>query len=225
MLVMTNKTRKIILFSAYGVYYLVFIGLYFYVNRYHITDSNWMLGLALTTIVLLILLSGVLPRFLEMRVVNNHNSISRNEKLVFNGKEHAYRLYLFIMMLMVVMFVLNYFSLYSMHPERNVLRISLVETILFMLAMSPMEADYIYRAMKNTYTIEGSNLIVDEWAWFRKKTDHLVIPISEITSMRKKNSGLVQTCNVEIQVNGVKRVLTSGIVGDQLYNALRERME
>lgn len=224
---MTNKTRNIILIGSYIAMITVMFGMLYYYSRYHEGDTRWSIGTMVLLFVLLFLWINVLPRFLEMRVDNQHIAVSRNERLVFNGKG---KITGYICSLVATFVFLFAFQMWQDHKEYPTSTIGesvgacIVFASVFMLCMSPIYSDVLYRRIKNTYTIEGCNLIIDEWAWFRKKTDHLVIPISEIESIRKKNAGLVQTCNIEIQVQGIKRVLATGVVGDQLYDALKERM-
>lgn len=225
---MTNKTRNIILIGSYIAMITVMFGMLYYDSRYHEDDTRWSIGMIVLLFVLLFLWINVLPRFLEMRVDNHHKVSTRNERLVFNGKEKGRIRWIYsLVFTFVFMFSYKMWDDFRKYPSSSIgatIGACIVFASVFMLCMSPLYGDMIYRCFKNTYTIEGSNLIIDEWAWFRKKTDHLVIPISEIESIRKKNNGLVQACNIEIQVQGIKRVLATGVVGDQLYNALKERM-
>lgn len=224
---MTNKTRNTILTTSYIAMVVGLVGMVFYVVTYHEDDLRWPVGVLIGEFFLFFLWINVLPRFLEMRVDNQHKVTTRNERLVFNGKASIARHIYSLLGTFVFMFSFEIWMIYHEHPTFPIGRtigISLLYAFFFMLCMSPLYGDGLYRRIKNTYTIEGSNLIIDEWAWFRKKTDHLVIPISEIESIRKKHNGLVQACNIEIQVRGIKRVLATGVVGDQLYDALKERM-
>ncbi len=203
------------------------VGMLFYYIRYHEDDTRWAIGMMVLLFVLLVLWMNVLPRFLEMRVDNQHKAALRNERLVFNGKASTARYIYSLLGTFAFMFSMVMWMIYHDYPTLPIGRAigyCLRFAIFFMVCMSPIFGDALYRRIKNTYTIEGSNLIIDEWAWFQKKTDHLVIPISEIESIRKKNAGLVQVCNIEIQVRGIKRVLATGVVGDPLYDALKERM-
>lgn len=225
---MTNKTRNIILSGSYVAIVMFLVGSLFYGAYCHTSaDSNCEIWLMVVELVLLGLWIFVLPRFLEMRVDNQHKTASRNERLVFNGKVYRTRWIYLLSFTFVFMFSFEIWMTYRNHPAFPLwpaIGLALAFSIFFMVGMSPLWGDMIYRCIKNTYTIEGENLIIDEWAWFQKKTNHLVIPISEIESIRKKNNGLVQNCNIEIQVQGIKRLLATGLVGDQLYDALKERM-
>lgn len=224
---MTSKTRNIILTGSYIAMVVGLVGMLFYYIRYHEDDTRWAIGMMVLLFVLLVLWMYVLPRFLEMRVDNQHKAATRNERLVFNGKASIARNIYSLLGAFAIMFSSQIWMIYHEHPTFPIGRaigISLLFAIVFMVCMSPLFGDTIYRCFKNTYTIEGSNLIIDEWAWFQKKTDHLVIPISEIESIRKKNAGIAHACNIEIQVRGIKRLLATGVVGDPLYDALKERM-
>lgn len=224
---MTNKTRNIILTGSYIAIIAVMFGVCFYYLCYHEDDWRWIIGMFVLMYALLCLWIYVLPRFLEMRVDNHHKAVPRNERLVFNGREKIARWVSLLVFTFVFIFSFQLWMTYRNHPTSPIweaIGFSLFFAVFYMLGMSPLYGDMIYRCVKNTYIIEGSNLIIDEWAWFRKKTDQLVIPISEIESIRKKNNGLAQACNIEIQVQGIKRVLATGMVGDLLYNALKERM-
>lgn len=225
---MTNKTRNTILTGSFIVMTASIFGMLYYVIYYRDGDWRWAIGALIAEFFLFFLWQNVLARFLEMRVDNQHKAVSRNERLVFNGKERGrIRWISSFVFTFVMMFIFGLWMIYHDHPTYPIGRaigFSLFYAFFFVVGMSPIYGDLMYRCFKNTYTIEGSNLIIDEWAWFRKKTDHLVIPISEIDSIRKKNSGLAQTCNIEIQVQGIKRLLATGVVGDPLYNALKERM-
>lgn len=224
---MTNKTRNIILHSSFIAMSALIIGMLFYYVRYHEDDMRWAIGVMLLEIVLFGLWFYVVPRFLEMRVDNQHKVSTYKDRRVFNGREHIARYIYGLAGTFVFMFSFEVWQIFHDHPTSSLGRaigFGLLSATFFVLCLSPIWGDMIYRCVKNTYTIEGGNLLIDEWAWFRKKTDHLLVPISEIESIRKKNNGLAQTCNIEIQVNGIKRILATGMVGDSLYDALKERM-
>lgn len=221
---LTSKKRNIILIGSYIALDVIMIGELWYVEKYHPDSWWWIFGILATEIILLLLLLYVLPKKLEMRVENTHLQPDTYKRIVINGQKKVWN----VVGILIISFftgVLTYAAMLWAQSHRHILFMSLFWCIGMGIFLSPFIADLIQRCIKNTYTIEGNNLIVDEWAWFQRKTNYLVIPIAEITSIRKTMTGWAQLCNVEIEVAGIKRKLATGIVGEELYNALKERMQ
>lgn len=222
---MTNKTRKTILITSFVLVELFYVGAWYYIFiARHLEDRLvWIYTIGM--IVLLLGMMYLLPYLLRMDVTNGHHAIMRNERLVFNGKDRVWEPILWV----IAGLVLGFIMLYTYAESEGAIRIrsiyyALACTGIFAIGLSPIYGDIIYRAYKNTYTIEGENLIIDEWAWFRRKTDHLTIPISEIEHIRKRNVGVMQGSNIIMTVAGIKRTLVCGMIGDEIYDALKERM-
>lgn len=215
---LTSKSKRMILAgSSISVTALMIYGLW-YVYAYH-EDSWWWLGGLFVLEVVCLALMAVIPRWLDTPVVNQLAHSLANERLVLNGREQIWKVVGRMVLAYVVEIMIYGLCVYLVSLSRPQFMI-MVFAVGILVMMSPMYADSIYRTCKNTYTIEGSNLIIDEWAWFRPKTDHLVIPIAEISHISRPNMSQVQ-----IEVAGVKRPLASGIVSEELYNALKERMQ
>lgn len=222
---MTNKTRKTLIISSHVLLELFCIGGWFYIHIGNHLEDRLVWIYIICTIALLLGFTYVLPYLLRGEVTNGHHEITHNDRLVFNGKDRIWEQILQV----IASYIVGFFMVYVYEASngysgmQSIYR-ALIFVIIFAIWMSPIYGDMIYRTYKNTYTIEGGNLIVDEWAWFRHKTDHLMIPIAEIEHISKKNVGTMQSSNIIITVAGIKRTLTCGIAGDEVYDALKERM-
>lgn len=221
---LTSKKRNIILVSSSIVFPIVIGVLLWYSDTYHPGSWLWLGIVALVELALILLMIYCLPKMLEMRVYNAHGRQSVNERLVLNGRTLVWQLVGINVLSLVAMFTVYLIMQFAL-GEKHILFKTTFFMVGMLVLMSPMLADQIHRCIKNTYTIEGDKLLIDEWAWFKKKTDQLMVPIAEITSIRKAINGWGQMCNVEIEVMGINRKLASGMVGEDLYNALKERMQ
>ena len=220
---LTSKKRDIVLVGSNIVFSIVIVILLWYAQTYHPNSWRWIGILALVVFILILLMMYGVPKMLEMRVENAHGRQSLNERLVLNGRPLVWQLVCRNLLSFVVMLTV-YLATEFILGEKHLLFKTTFFMIGMLVLMSPMLADQIHRCIKNTYTIEGDKLLIDEWAWFQKKTDQLMVPIAEITSIRKAINGWGMMCNVEIEVMGINRILASGMVGEDLYNALKERM-
>lgn len=218
---MKSKRMKIFQVGSYLLCSMVLVGIA-YAMTINYENLYWKIGLLVLGVLVLIIELYVLPKLSETQVDNGYPLTSPCERVVINGKDKKGLVimthgigYVFTVLLFVFM----------NRNESHLTFVLLGSGIGFFIGMFPFAADQVYRCVKNTYTIEGNNLIIDEWAWFRKKTDQLVIPICQIESVHRKKYGLLQLSQVEIQVAGLKRILTAGWVGNELYNALINKMK
>lgn len=218
---LTNKHRKWIYWITYFFCMALLFGSIWYVRKYHHGDLQWLFGANVWEILIFILMM-TLPRILASRVDNDRTHGFVAERIVLNGKKRVWQLVGLIVISMIGGLII-YYLMALLFDDCNPIRMTIYFAIGSTLMMSPFFADNIYRCCKNTYVLEGNNLIIDEWAWFRPKTEHLVIPISDIESVRKMNGPILEQ-PVEIVVAGISRKLGSGIVGDDLYHELKRRI-
>lgn len=218
---LTNRQQNWIYWICNFFSMVLLIGTIWYVHRYHEDDIRWSIGVDVCALLILIC-TITLPRILASRVNNERTHGMIAERVVLNGKECVWQFVGLIVVSLIVSDVVYYLMALAFDFP-NPIQMTIYFAIGFTLFMSPIFADHIYRCCRNTYVLEGNNLIIDEWAWFRRKTEHLVIPISEIESVRK-NAGPILAQPVEIVVAGIRRQLGSGIVGDELYRELKRRI-
>lgn len=226
---MTNQTRRKILIAFWIIYDLLLLFSVFVIEKW--AEDSWIWNVIDIVLGILMLASiPIISKMVNMRIENRHNHTTMpNERLVFNGKPKFWRLFIFMtgMMMLFVCFAIilifhdKYELIYTNESIRSLFYVSL---IVFPFFFGIYKFNTLYRCYKNTYTIEGGNLIVDEWTIFRKKTDHLLIPINEIEALSKSVQGALPITNLKIKVGGVKRELETGVVGEDLYEALKERM-
>ncbi|MCQ2335475.1 MAG: hypothetical protein MJZ89_06540 [Paludibacteraceae bacterium] len=221
---LTSKQRDIILMGSHLVLVAIITFALWYIDKYHTDNWWWIAGLGVLEIFLLVMVLNVVPNLFDMRVQNQHAWAYANERLEINGKEKVWKL-VGIQIMDILLGGLVFATMQWAQSGRHIFLSTIFFETMMTILTSPLLADQIHRCLKNTYTIEGSNLIIEEWAWFKKKTDRLVVPINEIQSIRKTAGGWVQLCNIEFEVAGIKRKLTSGMIGEELYNGLKERMQ
>lgn len=224
---MTRKTKDIIFNVVFVTSTILILGLVFSIILLDIENLWVCAGLLVFEYLLLGFNMYLLPRILDKRVKNEHQVGTINERVVINGNNHAWKLFALAIILILFFMGTLYILLITEHPNIDPIKILKKEAIaaVFMtIVIAPVWGEMIHRAVKNTYIIEGSNLIINEWAWFMKKTDNLTIPISEIDSVRIAQRGVWGASLVEIQVGDIKRKFTTGMVGDELYDELKRRM-
>lgn len=221
---MNSKKMKAFQIGSYILCLIALAGLS-YAMLHHDENIYWNLVYLALAILILVLELYVLPELSETQSKNNYPIVFPSERIIINGKDK--KSFLIIANITSYVFAVLFFAfiLYNNGTKQiPIFRTILFGTIMF-IAMLPAAADQIYRCCKNTYIIEGNNFIINEWAWFKKKTDKLVIPISQIESIQKKTFGLWQMAQVEITVGGIKRKLATGTVGNELYNILINKMK
>lgn len=217
-----RKQMKAFQIGSYNLCLIALAGLS-YAMLHHNGNIYWNLVYLALAILILVLELYVLPKLSETQCKNNHPIVFPQERIIINGKDEK-RFLIIANITSYVIVVLFFFILNNGTKQIPVSQTILFGIIIF-IAMLPAAADQFHRCCKNTYIIEGNNFIINEWAWFRKKTDNLVIPISQIESIKKKTLGLWQMAQVEITVGGIKRKLSTGFVGNELYNNLINKMK
>lgn len=224
---MTRKTKDIIFNVVFVTSTILILGLVFSIILLDIENQWVYAGILVFEFLVLGFDIYLLPRMLYKRVKNEHQVGIINERVVINGKNHAWKLYVTAVMFIIFFMGTLYVLLITEHPNIDPIKILKKEAfaaVFMTIVLAPTWGEMIHRAVKNTYIIEGSNLIINEWAWYMKKTENLIIPISEIDSVRISQRGAWGICLVEIQVGDIKRKFTTGMVGDDLYDELKRRM-
>ena len=221
---MTSKTKNFILIGSQTLITVALCAGILLTNLFDARNHSltWALCEGAIFILIVVFSCRLLPKLLGDNIAHLQVKNHANERIVLNGKSKIGKWIAFTvigmccMIFIWVFYRMIYTTLHSIPSKRHLY----IDVIALILTLLPLYLEMGHRFYKNTYTIEGHNLIIDEWSWFRQRTRHLVIPIANIQSVRKVNLSLWQ-CNIEIQVAGVKRKLHCGPVGKDLFNAIK----
>lgn len=221
---MTSKTKNFILIGSQTLITIALCAGILFMDFVDTRDHSvtWALCEGAIFILIVVFNSCLLPKLLGDNIAHLQVKNHANERIVLNGKSKIGKWIAFsvIGMCCMIFIWVFYHMAYTTRHSIPTGRHFYISVIVVILTFFPLYVEMGYRLYKNTYTIEGHNLIIDEWSWFRQRTRHLVIPIANIQSVRKVNLSLWQ-CNIEIQVAGVKRKLHCGLVGNDLFNVIK----
>lgn len=221
---MTSKTKNFILIGSQTLITVALCAGILLTNLFDARNHSltWALCEGAIFILIVVFSCRLLPQLLGDNIAHLQVKNHTNERIVLNGKSRIGKwiAWTFLGMGCVILILVFFHMAYTTRHSIPTGRHFYISVIVVILTFFPLYVEMGYRLYKNTYTIEGHNLIIDEWSWFRQRTRHLVIPIANIQSVRKVNLSLWQ-CNIEIQVAGVKRKLHCGLVGNDLFNVIK----